>query len=303
MSTVLKIDDIRTDGGTQPRTSIDYQAVQDYADAMADGAKFPPVIVFYDGTDYWLADGFHRVQAALVAGRAEIAGEVHQGTLEDAQWHSFGANKANGIRRDNRDKQRAVRAALTHPKSQGLSDSAIARHVGVDHVTVARHREKLTASCEIHKIETRTASRGGTTYQINTANIGREKQQPTAFTCPTCGDVFSAEVWHCATCGHHWRMHQTQCGNCGREQSAVPAPPSETTPDTGAIAQRERNDSDRLAAEWALRVYRACAEITACQLTAKNLAASIRRSDSGERLKKQLETTNEFIETVLADLA
>ena len=108
MSTVLKIDDIRTDGGTQPRTSIDYQAVQDYADAMADGATFPPVIVFYDGTDYWLADGFHRVQAALVAGRAEIAGEVHQGALEDAQWHSFGANKANGIRRDNRDKQRAV---------------------------------------------------------------------------------------------------------------------------------------------------------------------------------------------------
>ena len=76
----VSISRIRLDGGTQPRANIDVAAVADYMTAMADGADFPPVVVFYDGTSYWLADGFHRIRAAEQAGRDEIACEVHQGT-------------------------------------------------------------------------------------------------------------------------------------------------------------------------------------------------------------------------------
>jgi hypothetical protein len=97
-------------------------------------------------------------------------------------------------------------------------------------------------------------------------------------------------------------MHQTECANCQQEHSAAPAQPSQTAPAT-RIPQLVSDGSDRLASEWALRVVRVCAEIAACPLTAKDLAASICRSDSAVRLKKQLETANEFIETVLADLA
>src|ERR1019366_2002836 len=106
------------------------------------------VVVFYDGTSYWLADGFHRVRAAEQAGFAEIACELHQGTQQDAQWYSFGANKTNGLRRTNDDKQRAVRAALTHPQGSGLSDRQIGSHVGVDHKTVGAWREKLEGTGE-----------------------------------------------------------------------------------------------------------------------------------------------------------
>jgi hypothetical protein len=56
-----------------------------------------------------------------------------------------------------------------------MSDSGIARHVGADHVTVANWRKKLEASCEVHKIATRTATRRGKSYQIDTAWIGKRR--------------------------------------------------------------------------------------------------------------------------------
>jgi transposase-like protein len=176
----LPIAHIRLDGGTQPRSALDYTAIDDYAEAMATGVKFPPVVVFHDGEHYWLADGFHRLKAAFAAGFDAIDCELRQGTLEDAQWYSFSANKANGLRRTNEDKQRAVKSALLHPRAAELSNSAIARHVGVDEATVRNWRAKLAASSEIPKIDTRTVSRQGTTYQQRTARIGRRARTETS---------------------------------------------------------------------------------------------------------------------------
>jgi hypothetical protein len=169
MSAKLRLAQIRTDGGTQPRSLIDFAAVEDYADQMKDGAKFPPVDLFYDGSEYWLADGFHRCKAAFAAGLDDIACTIHQGTQQDAQWFSFSANKSNGLRRTNEDKQRAVKAALAHPKCAGLSDNQIAKHVGVDHKTIAVYRASILGNSQ----DKRTVTRGSSTYQQNTANIGK----------------------------------------------------------------------------------------------------------------------------------
>jgi transposase-like protein len=183
MSTMLELAKIRMDGGTQPRTAIDFEAVGDYMDAMKDGVKFPPVDVFYDGTDYWLADGFHRVKAAFGAELSEIACNVHQGTQADAQWFSFSANKSNGLRRTNEDKQRAVKAALAHPKSGKMSDNAIAKHIGVHHDTVSEWRKKSASLSEsasetesalhVSNAERRICSDGRV---MNTANIGKSRK-------------------------------------------------------------------------------------------------------------------------------
>jgi hypothetical protein len=137
MPETLLISQIRTDGATQPRAELDYGVIEEYSQAMRAGVVFPPVDVFYDGSEYWLADGFHRLAAAGGAELERIATTIHQGTREQAQWFSFGANGQHGLRRTNADKQRAVRAALAHPLSAGLSDREIGRHVGVDHKTVA----------------------------------------------------------------------------------------------------------------------------------------------------------------------
>jgi transposase-like protein len=171
----LPIAEIRLDGGTQPRSALDFAAIDDYAEAMTAGVKFPPVVIFHDGEHYWLADGFHRLKAAFASGFDAIDCELRQGTLEDAQWYSFSANKTNGLRRTNEDKQRAVKSALLHPRAAEMSNTAIARHVGVDEATVRNWRTRLAASSEIPKIDTRTVSRQGSTYQQRTTQIGRRR--------------------------------------------------------------------------------------------------------------------------------
>jgi transposase-like protein len=173
-ATKLPIASIPIDGGTQPRAVMDYDAIDDYTDSMKDeGAQFPPVVVFYDGTNYWLADGFHRCSAAFAAELDEIECDIRQGTLEDAQWYSFSANKTNGLRRTNEYKQRAVQAALKHPLSKGLSDSKIAEHVGVAVSTVGDWRKKLEPS--LGNLKKRKVTRKGKTYEQDTTNIGRKK--------------------------------------------------------------------------------------------------------------------------------
>ena len=185
MAQLISLDLIRMDGGTQPRQGIDWEVAYEYGDLMAEGVKLPPVTVFYDGSDYWLADGFHRVHAANSQDIAEIAADVIQGTLEDAQWFSFGANKSHGLMRSNDDKQRSVQAALQHPKCAGLSDRAIAKHVGVNNATVSAWRKKLSVENQ-QMPKKRTVTRKGKTYEQDTTNIGKkaETAQPQAPAAP-----------------------------------------------------------------------------------------------------------------------
>jgi len=187
----LAISKIRTDGGTQPRSALDMTIVEDYSEAMAAGAKFPPVDVFYDGADYWLADGFHRCRAAYIADFEEIAASVHQGTLQDAQWFSYAANKTNGIYRSSEDKQRAVQAALKHPKSARMSDRALAKHLGVDHTTVGLWRNKVCPTGGIHQLGKRTGLDG---RSRNVAKSGKPKQSKRTLPPPPSRTSKSAVV-------------------------------------------------------------------------------------------------------------
>lgn len=184
MAIELDVENIRTDGGTQPRASIDGFAVNEYAEAMERGDQFPPIEVVYDGTDYWLYDGFHRLRAVKKLGRDTIHAHVEQGTKEDAQWRSLGANKAHGLRRSQEDKQRAIKRAL---KGWGTdkSDRQIARHVGCSHRTVNKYRDELELSGQIAQIEEREVTRDDTNYTQDTSNIGGDGQSSDPPTPPT----------------------------------------------------------------------------------------------------------------------
>jgi hypothetical protein len=103
--------------------------------------------VYFDGTDYWLADGFHRVLAAKRIGRKNIEADVKGGTREDAAWTSCGSNRGHGLRRTHGDKRTAVLLAVqVRPQ---LSDELIGRHVGVAREYVFRVRKSVRANSTV----------------------------------------------------------------------------------------------------------------------------------------------------------
>lgn len=92
----IKIDEL--DLSLQTRAGTDAETIDNYAEAMADGAQFPEVTVFTDGNRYWLADGFHRVMAAKQIGKTTIAADVRKGTEDDAVVFGGTANNKQGKR-------------------------------------------------------------------------------------------------------------------------------------------------------------------------------------------------------------
>ena len=101
----MKINIEELDLSLQTRAGTDAETIDNYAEAMADGAQFPEVTVFTDGTHYWLADGFHRVMAAKQNGRTVIAADVRKGTEDDAGVFGGTANNKQGKRPTRADVQ------------------------------------------------------------------------------------------------------------------------------------------------------------------------------------------------------
>lgn len=99
----IKIDDL--DLSLQTRSGTDAETINNYAEAMADGAQFPDVTVFTDGKHYWLADGFHRVMAAKQLGKKQISADIRKGTEDDAVVFGGTANNKQGKRPTRADVQ------------------------------------------------------------------------------------------------------------------------------------------------------------------------------------------------------
>lgn len=154
---------IRTDGGTQSRVELNQDTVNEYAEAYKAGAKFPPVVVFFDGTDRWLADGFHRFFGAKQAGVKAIVEQVTPGTKRDAVLYSLQANTTHGLKRSNADKRKAVETMLADAEWKTWSDRKIADLCGVGHPFVASIRTPEIAE---KQRQARTKSAAKTVPQV-----------------------------------------------------------------------------------------------------------------------------------------
>jgi len=171
----INIKTIRIDGGTQSRVEINNEIVTEYAEAIKAGAEFPAVVVFNDGADNWLADGFHRFHGHNQAGLTSILADIRQGTTRDAVLYSLGANGTHGLNRTNADKRKAVTTMLNDAEWAKWSDGAIAKACSVSAMTVGRIRADIApiSNKVIDAPTTRTVERNGKTYEQNTANIGK----------------------------------------------------------------------------------------------------------------------------------
>lgn len=138
---IINLKTVRIDGDTQSRAHLDDGTVYDYMQAIRDGIELPPIVVFFDGAENWLADGFHRYHAYAGDKRASIPADVRAGTRRDAMLFSFGANCTHGLRRTNEDKRKVVGLMLADPEWSAWSDRQIADRCGVSHPFVAAIRK------------------------------------------------------------------------------------------------------------------------------------------------------------------
>lgn len=193
MKITCKLDDIRIDGGTQPRTSVNDSVVSEYAEAMMAGATFPPIVCVWDGVGRFVVDGFHRLHAYRQAGVLEVEVEQHTGTLREAILMSVGMNAHHGLRRTNDDKRRAVRMLLEDAEWGQWSDREIARQTATSAPFVAKLRDEVSVnvgrsgasvnvgtpepSVNVDRSEdTRTVKRGEQTYQQRVGD--RKRAEP-----------------------------------------------------------------------------------------------------------------------------
>ena len=108
----IGLDKVDIYAGTQTRVATNDEAVAGYAESMKQGAEFPPITLYFDGSKYYLADGFHRFLAAKRNGDSDIQAEVIEGSRTDALVAALGANATNGLYRTNADKRHAAEIAI-----------------------------------------------------------------------------------------------------------------------------------------------------------------------------------------------
>ena len=173
---------IRFDQITQPRADLDETHTEELVNELKAGRLFPPVVVFYDQGDYWLADGFHRYFAHQKAGHNKILADVFEGNKRDAIFHTVSANSTHGKRRTNADKRKAVLTLLKDNEWSRWTDRHIAGLCRVSQPFVSSIRKELTDN-GYQFPKRRTATNG---RKMNVTKIGpTQSQNPRKAKLPT----------------------------------------------------------------------------------------------------------------------
>ncbi|MGR3278320.1 ParB N-terminal domain-containing protein [Acaryochloris marina NIES-2412] len=183
-SQLLNLSQIELDSDIQPRQQLNQEVITEYADAMKQGATFPPVIVFYDNSKYWLADGFHRVNAKKSIGEHKIFAEIQYGSYRDAVLYAVGVNATYGLQRNNADKRKVIKKLLCDHQWCQWSNREIARRCKVSYEMVRIIRCELSNSdCQIQNFtnisqreDRRLVRRNGKTYAMNISNMASKKE-------------------------------------------------------------------------------------------------------------------------------
>jgi len=134
---VLPVKEIDIPQNNLPRviTGTKSKIVENYAEQMADGIKFPPIKVWKNGGPQWLVwDGVHRLSAAKAAGIETIDCEVYEFPENEFLLQAFSANLKHGLPLKRREKVEVTRTLY----QSGHSVQEIAEKTGIPERTLQR---------------------------------------------------------------------------------------------------------------------------------------------------------------------
>lgn len=172
----LKLETLVIDAGTDVRSEINEDTVNEYGLAAKNKAKLPPLIVYDTKDGLLLADGFHRYFGFERQGIKEYDCDVRKGTREDAIKYALGCNTTHGLRRTNADKQQAADIAVREfPDS---SDSSLAEMCGVHRNLIADARRRQAAKLAPCQAETPSKSQVSAPPPRRTGKDGKAYSVP-----------------------------------------------------------------------------------------------------------------------------
>jgi ParB-like nuclease domain len=243
---------IQLEGETQGRERLNPAVIRDYAEAMEEGAVFPPVVLFFDGDQsFWIGDGHHRCWAAQQVGFTTIKAEVRQGGPREALLYACAANSSHGLRRTTADKHKAVTTLLEDAEWGGWSNREIARHCGVSEHLVRSLRPSRSDDGQRTYL-----TKHGTEATMNTSRIGARA----ATTAPANG-----EPAHGPDAGSDRLLTADEQDRCWRAAYPEFVHPAIPLDDFRLIAEgldaRSPEERQALRQRWAKRDQNALAEL------------------------------------------
>jgi len=150
-TTEISIESIIIDRQYQGRAATDAAVVGHYFEAMEHGDTFPPLEVYEVNFDYFLIDGFHRLEAYRRFGAKSVDAYVTEGTADQAMVAALTANQSHGLQLSNADKRLLVKRASAHPSFQELSDRELAKKLRVSPPFVAKIKHDLLNPIEANR--------------------------------------------------------------------------------------------------------------------------------------------------------
>lgn len=216
----IEIKKISKNTKTQSRAEINQDVVSEYAEILKKG-KLPAIKLFRDKENYYIADGWHRYEAAKRIGAKMIEAEFETGTLRDAIYYSISSNLDHGLRRTNSDKRKSVSMLLEDKKWAQMSNLQVCEKAGVSLGLVKIIKSELKNSLGyIAKSNLITGKDGRTT---NTAKIGKKKSEPREkenkiikLEKPFRGKSMAPKVGRIFG-GRHWKFHKKELDWSGQQ--------------------------------------------------------------------------------------
>jgi hypothetical protein len=243
---LLEIAKIKATPEAQPRVSLHYPTVEEYAEALRGDAEFPPLVVFFDGKDHWLADGFHRLEAYKQLGYIEVPVDLRKGSKRDAILFSVGANARHGLPRTNEDKRRAVMVLLKDPEWGKKSDRWIAESAAVGKTLVLRLRAEHSGTGLGDQLSGREGKDG------KVRKLPERKDAPEPAAPPVGRDDDAHSVADSDDASLSSKRQPTEQKQRNPEPPSVPAAVSPDDPKRGCASLSERDAVDAWVEQGAM---------------------------------------------------